>query len=126
MKLSSHHQMGVTSAVGAGKPKLLDQVRARMRRLGMARRSEEAYTGWIRRFILANDTRHPLEMGAAEVERFLTTLASRMSFGRLLVAVANKHARQLWAMLARGEACDPHAWIKHPMAQRNKATRAAA
>jgi transposase len=46
-------------------------------------------------------------------------LAARMSFGKLLVAIANKHARQLWAMLARGEAYDPHAWIKHPMVQRN-------
>ena len=60
---------------GPAAPKLLDQVRARMRRLGMARRSEEAYVGWIRRFILANDKRHPAHMGAAEIERFLTTLA---------------------------------------------------
>lgn len=46
-----------------------------MRRLGMARRSEEAYVGWIRRFILGNGKRHPAEMGAPEVERFLTSLA---------------------------------------------------
>lgn len=46
-----------------------------MRRLGMARRSEEAYVGWIRRFILANDKRHPTHMGAAEIEAFLTALA---------------------------------------------------
>jgi hypothetical protein len=58
-------------------PKLLDQVRGRMRRLGMARRSEEAYVGWIRRFILANGKRHPADMGAAEIERFLTGLAVR-------------------------------------------------
>jgi integron integrase len=54
---------------------LLDQVRGRMRRLGLARRSEEAYVGWIRRFILANDRRHPRDLGAPEVERFLTHLA---------------------------------------------------
>jgi integron integrase len=46
-----------------------------MQRLGMARRSEDAYVGWIRRFILDNGKRHPAEMGAAEVERFLTALA---------------------------------------------------
>ena len=34
-------------------PRLLDQVRDRIRRLGMAKRTEEAYVGWIRRFILA-------------------------------------------------------------------------
>lgn len=59
----------------ATSPRLLDQVRERMRRLGMARRSEEAYVGWIRRFILAQGKRHPRDMGAAEVEHFLTTLA---------------------------------------------------
>jgi integron integrase len=41
----------------------------------MARRSEEAYVGWIRRFILYNDKRHPADLGADEVERFLTSLA---------------------------------------------------
>lgn len=58
-------------------PRLLDQVRGRMRRLGLAKRSEEAYVAWIRRFILANGKRHPRDMGAADVERFLTELASR-------------------------------------------------
>ncbi len=42
-----------------------------------------------------------------------------MPFGKLLVAIANKHARQLWVMLARGDAYDPNAWLHHPMVQRN-------
>lgn len=63
------------AASGAGEPRLLDQVRGRMRRLGMALRSEEAYVGWIRRFILSNGKRHPSDMGAEEIERFLTSLA---------------------------------------------------
>lgn len=50
---------------------------------------------------------------------WINQLATRMPFGKLLVAVANKHARQIWAMLARGEAYDPHAWLRHPMTQRN-------
>jgi len=58
-------------------PRLLDQVRARMRRLGMALRSEDAYVGWIRRFIRANGKRHPRELGEREVEAFLTDLAVR-------------------------------------------------
>jgi integron integrase len=57
-------------------PRLLDQVRDRIRRLGMAKRTEEAYVGWIRRFIVANHRRHPREMGASEVEGFLTRLAT--------------------------------------------------
>ena len=36
----------------------------------------------------------------------------------MLVAIANKHARQLWAMLAHEETYDPDAWLKHPMVQR--------
>jgi len=58
-------------------PRLLDQLRARIRRLGMAKRTEEAYVGWVRRFIIANGRRHPAQMGAREVEAFLTLLASR-------------------------------------------------
>ena len=49
---------------------------------------------------------------------WIQSLATRLPFGKLLVAIANKHARQLWAMLARGEDYDPNAWLKHPMVQR--------
>ena len=44
----------------------------------------------------------------------------RLSGGRskVLVAIANKHARQLWAMLARDEDYDADAWLRHPMVQR--------
>jgi hypothetical protein len=49
------------------KPKLLDQVRsvARLRHLSL--RTEEAYSDWIRRFILFHHKRHPAEMGAGEI-----------------------------------------------------------
>ncbi len=62
---------------GSQPPRLLDRVRERLRRLGRAKRTEEAYVGWIRRFILANGRRHPDAMGAQEVETFLTGLAAR-------------------------------------------------
>ncbi len=58
-------------------PKLLDQVRARCRRLNYSVRTERAYVGWIRRFVLANGKRHPRDLGAHEVETFLTDLAVR-------------------------------------------------
>jgi integron integrase len=78
MTVAVFHAVGHEASEGRAPPlKLLDQVRWRMRRLGMARRSEEAYVGWIRRFILGNDKRHPAELGAAEIERFLTALAVR-------------------------------------------------
>jgi len=59
----------------ASKPKLLDQVRLTLRRKHYSIRTEEAYVAWIRRFILFHGKRHPLEMGAPEVEAFLTHLA---------------------------------------------------
>lgn len=58
-------------------PRLLDQVRARLRVKHYSRRTEQAYVGWIRRFILANGKRHPRDMGGPEVEAFLTQLATR-------------------------------------------------
>jgi integron integrase len=56
-------------------PRLLDRARDRMRRLGMSRRTEEAYLEWMKRFILINRKRHPGQMGGFEVEAFLTKLA---------------------------------------------------
>jgi len=57
------------------KPRLLDQARERLRTLHYSYRTEQQYLQWIRRFILFIGKRHPREMGAAEVEAFLTHLA---------------------------------------------------
>lgn len=57
------------------KPKLLAQVREKIRYKHYSLRTEKAYVGWIRRFILFHGKRHPMEMGAREVEAFLTHLA---------------------------------------------------
>jgi integron integrase len=40
-----------------------------------SRSTEKSYVGWIRRFILFHGKRHPVEMGAPEVTRFLSFLA---------------------------------------------------
>ena len=64
-----------TGAVGRRSPKLLGQVRERIRRRGYSRRTEEAYVNWIRRFVQGSGMRHPRAMGAVEVEDFLTRLA---------------------------------------------------
>ncbi|MES2770467.1 MAG: integron integrase [Pseudomonadota bacterium] len=56
-------------------PKLLDQVRGKIRLKHYSIRTEQAYVDWIKRFVLHFDKRHPREMGAAEVEAFLTHLA---------------------------------------------------
>ena len=81
--MSYRHKNRVVSAAKVGRegspPKLLDQVRARCRRLNYSVRTERAYVGWIRRFVLANGKRHPRELGANEVEKFLTDLAVRVN-----------------------------------------------
>jgi integrase len=59
----------------ANPPKLLDQVRDKIRTKHYSIRTESAYTDWIKRFILFHGKRHPSEMGGAEVEAFLSHLA---------------------------------------------------
>ena len=58
-----------------GKPKLLDQVRQQIRVRNYSIRTETAYAEWVKRYIRFHQYRHPLEMGAAEIEVFLTHLA---------------------------------------------------
>ena len=77
------------------------------------------------RMLLIQGGRSSLQRAkAVSVERatpeqiWIQQLACRMPFGKLLVAIANKHARQLWSMLAHEEAYDADAWLKHPMVQR--------
>lgn len=61
----------------AREPRLLDQVRARLRLRHYSRRTEQAYLYWIRRYIRAWLPRHPRELDGAAVEAFLTGLATR-------------------------------------------------
>jgi len=56
-------------------PKLLDQVRYAIRARHYSRSTERAYIGWIRRFILFHNKRHPKEMAESEINAFLTHLA---------------------------------------------------
>ena len=64
---------GPTSPVR--KPRLLEQVRDALRVRHYSRRTERTYLGWIRRYILFHGKRHPADMGAEEVSRFLSALA---------------------------------------------------
>jgi len=59
-----------------GPPKLLDQVRDKIRVKHYSIRTETQYLQWIRRFILFHGKRHPREMSAPEVEAFLSHLAT--------------------------------------------------
>ncbi len=73
-------------------PRLLDQVKQVMRVKHYAVRTEECYVQWIRRFIFFNGTRHPRDMGAAELELFLTDLAVR---GQVSVSTQNQALNEI-------------------------------
>lgn len=56
-------------------PRLLDEVRERLRLKHYSIRTEDSYIQWIRRYILFNGKRHPRDMAASEIEAYLTHLA---------------------------------------------------
>lgn len=58
---------------------------------------------------------------ATPEQLWIRSLACRMPFGKVITAIANKHARQIWAMLAHDVDYDPHAYLQHPMQQHRKA-----
>ncbi len=55
--------------------KLLEQVSDAIRVKHYSYRTEKTYIEWIRRYILFHNKRHPREMGAPEIQAFLTHLA---------------------------------------------------
>ena len=57
--------------------KLLDQVRDKIRFKHYSLSTENTYLSWIKQFILYHGKRHPVDMCAAEVEAFLTYLATQ-------------------------------------------------
>ena len=73
--------------------RLLDQLRERIRYCHYSLRTEQAYVYWVRAFIRFHGMRHPREMAVAEVEAFLTHLASRRQ------ASPSTHKQALCALL---------------------------
>lgn len=68
-------------------PRLLEQVRGRIRFKHYSIRTEQAYLDWIKRFIRHFGKRHPRDMGADEVQEFLTHLAVA---GRVAASTQNQ------------------------------------
>lgn len=72
--------------------RLLDQVAWKCRRRYYSRRTAQAYVFWCRHYILFHGKRHPRELGAQDVERFLNSLTARhlsaSSFSQALNALA--------------------------------------
>ena len=59
-----------------GSPRLLEVLRQRLRYLHYSLRTEQAYVHWVRRFVHWAGRRHPRQMGAAEVQGFLSALVN--------------------------------------------------
>lgn len=66
----------IAPANAARQPKLLDRLREQIRVRHYSYRTEQTYVHWCRRYILHHGKRHPQDMGAIEVEAFLSHLAS--------------------------------------------------
>src|SRR5438045_9785599 len=64
---------GTSSRTDVG---LLERVRVVLRTLHYSARTEKAYVGWIRRFIIFHGKRHPETMGELEIGAFLSSLAT--------------------------------------------------
>jgi integron integrase len=69
------------------KPKLLEQVRQGIRTRHLSPHTEQAYVGWIKRFIFFHNKRHPAEMAEAEIGNFLSSLATE---GRVSASTQNQ------------------------------------
>jgi transposase len=53
-------------------------------------------------------TKEPLRR--TRLQSWIVQLHTRVGYHKTLVAIANKHARMIWAILAKGEDYDPDAW----------------
>lgn len=47
---------------------------------------------------------------------WMVSLVQRVGYHKTLIAIANKHARQIWAMMVKGEDYNPDAWRQHRLA----------
>jgi len=83
------------AAAGPGGPprRLLDALRERLRYLHYSIRTEEAYVHWVRSFVRFHGLRHPRQMGADEVQAFLSWLAAERHVS------ASTHRQALAALL---------------------------
>jgi len=88
-------------------------------RLGDSSRRGDAYL----RTLLVQGARSALQVAlktppqkATHLQRWIAALYARKGYHKTLIAIANKHARILWALRVRDEHFDPHAWQRHPRA----------
>jgi len=98
------------------KPRLLDRVRDAIRARHYSRRTEKTYVAWIRRYIFFHGKRHPAEMRAPEITRFLTSLAVE---GKVAASTQNQTLSALvflhrWVLLPEVPWLDDLVYAKRP------------
>ena len=96
------------SEATTNRPRLREQLHEAMRRRNYSRRTEQAYWYWIRWFVRHNGLRHPAEMGEAEVEAFLSWLASE----RNVAAATQNQALSALLFLYKGVLGRDLPWFK--------------
>ena len=57
-------------------PKLLDRLRAEIKRRNYSERTEDTYVGWVTRYVRYHDLTHPAALGRDEIVEFLSHLAT--------------------------------------------------
>ncbi len=75
-RMGQRIELITSSALEPARPRLLDEVRRKIRINHYSRATERTYVYWIRVFILHMGKRHPAQMGAHEVSDFLSWLAT--------------------------------------------------
>jgi integron integrase len=65
----------VAAESGAGPPRLMEQVRRALVARHYSPRTVDSYSQWILRYIRFHGRRHPMELGAPEINAYLTWLA---------------------------------------------------
>jgi transposase len=96
-------------------------------RLGDSSRRGDSYL----RTLLVQGARSALQVAlktppekATRLQRWIAALYARKGYHKTLIAIANKHARILWAMLARDQHFDPNAWQRQLRARPTAAAAA--
>lgn len=72
---------------------MLERVRAAIRVRHYSKRTEQAYVGWVRRFVIFHEMRHPVELGKPQIEAFLNHLAVEQH----VAAATQNQALNEWA-----------------------------
>lgn len=60
-------------------PRFMDRFKLFIRARHLAYRTEKTYCYWVLRYIRFHDRKHPMEMGAREIEDFLGYLSTQLS-----------------------------------------------